>query len=81
LVEQALRFANANAGRVIQTPTPMAVAGLIEESVESSRCAMQSAGFTVEKRIEEGLPEILADPLALKHALHNALRRPLRSYS
>jgi signal transduction histidine kinase len=78
LVEQALRFASANAGRVIQTPTPMAVAGLIEESVESSRCAMQSAGFTVEKRIEEGLPEILADPLALKHALQNLLANAVK---
>jgi signal transduction histidine kinase len=78
LVEQALRFASANAGRVIQTPTPMAVAGLIEESVESSRCAMQSAGFTVEKRIEEGLPTILADPLALKHALQNLLANAVK---
>ena len=39
---------------------------------------MQSAGFTVEKRIEEGLPTILADPLALKHALQHLLANAVR---
>jgi signal transduction histidine kinase len=71
LVEQALRFASANAGRVIQTPTPVAVGALIEETVES-------AGCTVETRIEEGLPTILADPLALKHALQNLLANAVK---
>jgi signal transduction histidine kinase len=78
LVEQALRFASANAGRVIQTPTPVEVATVIEESVESSRVTLQSAGCTVEKRIDEGLPAILADPLALKHALQNLLANAVK---
>jgi signal transduction histidine kinase len=73
LVEQVLRFAGANAGRVIQEPTPVSVAGLIEETLESSRCAMQAAHCTIEKRIDDGLPEILADPMAMKQALQNLL--------
>lgn len=78
LVEQVLTFASANAGRVIQAPTPVAAQRLIEETVESSRCAMQAAHCTVEQRIAGDLPQILADPLALKHALQNLLANAVK---
>jgi signal transduction histidine kinase len=78
LVEQVLRFASANAGKVIQTPSPVLVQSVIEQSVESSRPAIQAAHCTVEKNIEDGLPEVLADPLALKHALQNLLTNAVK---
>jgi signal transduction histidine kinase len=78
LVEQVLRFASLNAGRVIQAPTPVAAGRLIEEALEASRCAIQSAHFTVEQKIDAALPEILADPLALKHALQNLLANAVK---
>jgi signal transduction histidine kinase len=78
LVEQVLRFASVNAGRVIQEPTPVRPQALIEEIVESSRCALQGAHCTVEKQIEAGLPQIMADPLALKHALQNLLANAVK---
>ena len=73
LVEQVLRFASASAGRVIQEPTPLSVEAVIDDSVESSRAALQAAHCTVEKTIEPELPAIMGDPLALKHALQNLL--------
>ncbi len=78
LVEQVLRFASANAGRVIQARTPVAARSLIEQTVEASRCAMQAAHCTVEQKIDDPLPEILADPLALKQALQNLLANAVK---
>jgi signal transduction histidine kinase len=78
LVEQVLQFASTNAGRVIQTKSPVAARKLIEESLEASRCSIQSAHFTVEQKIEDELPEILADPLALRHALQNLLANAVK---
>jgi two-component system sensor histidine kinase SenX3 len=51
---------------------------LIEETLDASRCTIQSAHFTVEQKIDDGLPEILADPLALKHALQNLLANAVK---
>jgi signal transduction histidine kinase len=78
LVEQVLRFASANAGRVIQTKSPLAARKLIEDTLEASRCSIQAAHFTVEQKIEDELPEILADPLALRHALQNLLANAVK---
>jgi signal transduction histidine kinase len=71
LVEQVLRFAGANAGRVIQEREPLSVASMIEETMESSKAVFQGAGCVVETRIDPGLPLVMADPLALKQALQN----------
>lgn len=78
LVEQVLRFASVNAGRVIQEPTPVSAQSLIEESVESSRSVLQGTNCTIEKRIDDGLPQIMADPLALKHAMQNLLANAVK---
>jgi signal transduction histidine kinase len=78
LVEQVLRFASADAGKVIQAPSPVSVESVIEQSVESSRPVIQAARCTVEKHIAEDLPEIVADPLALKHALQNLLTNAVK---
>jgi len=78
LVEQVLRFASANAGRVIQTRTPVGARRLIEETVEASRSTMQATHCKVEQRIDEDLPEIAADPLALRHALQNLLANAVK---
>ena len=73
LVEQALRFAGARAGRVIQQPEPLAVEAVIDDTVESTRAAMQGARCVVETSIDPGLPLVLGDPIALKHALENLI--------
>lgn len=73
LVEQVLRFASAEEGRVIQEPEPLSVQTVIDETVESSKAVLQGARCVVEKNVDAGLPPILGDPTALKHALQNLL--------
>jgi signal transduction histidine kinase len=66
MVEQILQFAGAKAGHVIQKPEPLSVETLVEAAIAESQCV-------VEKRIAPGLPPILGDPVALKHALQNLI--------
>ena len=73
LVEQALRFAGARAGRVVRQAEPLSVETVIEETVASARATVQGARCQVEKSIGPGLPLVLGDPLALQHALENLI--------
>jgi signal transduction histidine kinase len=73
LVEQVLRFASAWEGRVIQEPEPLSVQAVIDETVESSKAVLQGTRCVVEKNVDPGLPLILGDRTALKHALQNLL--------
>jgi len=78
LVEQVLQFARAHSGRVIQEPEPLDVEAVIEESVESSKAVAEGSRCVIEKSIEPGLPLILGDPVALKHALLNLLNNAVK---
>src|ERR1019366_2367932 len=51
---------------VIQKSEPLSVETLVEAAIAESHCV-------VEKRIAPGLPPILGDPVALKHALQNLI--------
>lgn len=73
LVEQILRFASANAGRVIQQPEPVSIEAVIDETVASSKATIEGSKCVVEKTVDPELPIILGDPTALKHALQNLL--------
>jgi signal transduction histidine kinase len=73
LVEQALQFAGAQAGRVVQQLDPLSVEAAIEEAVEASRAAIEASGCVLEKEIQGELPPVLGDPAALSRALHNLL--------
>jgi signal transduction histidine kinase len=73
LVEQVLRYAGAGSGRVIREPEPVSVESVIHAAIAAGRAEIDSAHATVESSVEAGLPEILADPVALQHALGNLL--------
>ncbi|MBZ5619211.1 MAG: HAMP domain-containing histidine kinase [Acidobacteriia bacterium] len=73
LVEQVLRFAGSEAGRVIQEPEPLSIASVIQDTMDSSKAVIEGSHCIVEQTIEPGLPLILGDPMALKHALQNLL--------
>lgn len=73
ILEQVLRFAGAKAGRVVRHREPVSIETLIEEGLQSTAGLLQEAGCSVEKHVQPGLPLILGDPLALRHAIQNLL--------
>jgi signal transduction histidine kinase len=73
LVEQVLSFAGSNAARMTQETQPLAVADLLDASIESSRAVLEGGHFAVEKDIAPGLPLIAGDSRALQHAVQNLL--------
>jgi signal transduction histidine kinase len=73
LVGQVLRFAGANAGRVVGEFEPLSAEHVIADAIESSRFSVEVSQCAVETTIEPGLPLLLGDPVSLKHALQNLI--------
>lgn len=71
LVEQVLSFSGAEAGRVIREREPVSIQTLIDQTIESSKSTIQNARCVVERVVDPGLPSVMGDPVALKHALQN----------
>ncbi|HTS48611.1 MAG TPA: HAMP domain-containing sensor histidine kinase [Bryobacteraceae bacterium] len=78
LVERVLRYGSVKAGQVIRRREPVEIGALIEESLEVSRSAVEHAGLVVEKHVEAQLPVVLADEVALQHAIQNLLENALK---
>lgn len=78
LVEQVLRFARSEAGHVIGAREPVQVEDLIEASLQFSGEPLELKGIAIEKRIASDLPPILADRLAMKHALQNLIENAIK---
>jgi signal transduction histidine kinase len=71
MVEQVLQFASTKAGHMIRQREPVRVEGLIDAGLRSTRAVLAGPNLTVERQVEDGLPLVLADEVALKHALQN----------
>ncbi len=78
LVEQVLRFANASAGRVVHELEPLSVARIVEETVEASRPGIDSSTCVLESSVDDGLPPVLGDPQALRHAFENLVNNAVK---
>jgi signal transduction histidine kinase len=78
LVEQTLRFAGTQAGHAINKPEPVCVESVVQAAVESSQSLIRRAGCAVEKSIAPGLPLVLGDPMALKHAFENLISNAVK---
>jgi signal transduction histidine kinase len=71
LVDQILRYGNSRSGRVIREREPASMEQIIEDGLRSSRIGIAASDLVIEKQIAPGLPLVLADEQALKHALRN----------
>jgi signal transduction histidine kinase len=78
MLEQVLRFASASAGHAIREREPVAVENLIDEGLRSSRASEPGAAWHIERCIEPGLPFVLADQVALRHALRNLIDNAIK---
>lgn len=73
MVEQVLRFANAKAGRAIGEREAVDAGSLLDDAVASASQVLDKCGCVLEQNIEDDLPPLLGDPIALKHAIQNLL--------
>jgi signal transduction histidine kinase len=72
LVEQVLLFASAKSGSLLGTVAPVCVAELVEQCVKSVR-AHAPAELIIETHLPPDLSKLLADEIALAHALENLI--------
>jgi signal transduction histidine kinase len=73
LVNQILLFASTRDGQKHYNLTPIQVSRLIDTVVENTAALTQAAGFHIERVVEPGLPEVVADAFALSKALQNVV--------
>jgi signal transduction histidine kinase len=78
MVEQVLQFSR---GRSSQHPLRLRAVSLaqaIDAAVSGHRTSLQSAGFEVETKVEEGLDQVVADFEALVHCLENLISNAMK---
>ena len=78
LVEQILLFAATRDGRHRYNLHPLNVAEVIESALNNTSSVIQSAGVTVEKAIQPGLPQVMGDASALSHCLQNLITNAVK---
>jgi signal transduction histidine kinase len=78
IIEQVLQFASAKSGRLIHEREPVSVQTLIEESLLSTRGILEDTLCHVDTKVEPGLPSILGDSMALRHALQNLINNAVK---
>jgi signal transduction histidine kinase len=78
LVEQVLRYAGASSGRVIREPEPISIETVIGDTLQAGQAEIESANGTLESTVEAGLPAIMGDPVALRHAVGNLVSNAVK---
>ena len=78
IVEQVLRFASAKSGKLLHEREPLSVETLIEDTLLSTRGILEDTLCRVDTKVESGLPSILGDSMALRHALQNLINNAVK---
>jgi signal transduction histidine kinase len=71
LVEQVLRYASSRVGQVIHEREAVVIDDVIDGGIRSSQLALDHSPYELEKKIDPGLPLVLADERALQHVVQN----------
>jgi signal transduction histidine kinase len=78
MVEQILRFAGIQAGHAKYDVRPVDVASVIERAVAASQTPLLESGCEMDKRIDPGLPPVMADETSLAHCVGNLIGNALK---
>ena len=78
MVEEVLELAGAFRGKSLYQPQAVDLAGLIDDVLARYPALESGAGWMIERRIEHGLPSVLADPTALASAVRNIIDNAIK---
>ncbi|HZU33883.1 MAG TPA: HAMP domain-containing sensor histidine kinase [Candidatus Angelobacter sp.] len=78
LVEQVLLFASTQQSQRRYGLGPVSIAEAVDAALEGTSAIVHAAGFTVEKRVEAGLPAVSADFGALVQCLQNLITNAVK---
>lgn len=78
MVGQALEFAGIQSGRRVYHPQPVEAEEIVAGALRDCRWLLQEKRVEVEKEVEAGLPRLLADAVALRHAVANLLENAVK---
>jgi signal transduction histidine kinase len=78
LVEQVLLFAATRDGRQRYTLQPLTIAEILDATLAATDGLIQAARFTVERDVDEGLPRVTGDRLAVSQCLQNLITNALK---
>jgi signal transduction histidine kinase len=78
LVEQVLLFASTLRAGQHNTLRPLDISELIDSAIESTEAQIKSAGVTVEREIQPGMPLINGDFAALSQCLQNLITNAIK---
>ncbi|MDQ3818640.1 MAG: HAMP domain-containing histidine kinase, partial [Acidobacteriota bacterium] len=77
-VEQMLSFAGIQSGHKLYDLRPVDVAETIDRALSEYSTAFEDGGWHVEKKVDEGLPHVLADARALESVLKNLIGNAIK---
>src|SRR6185503_1946969 len=78
MVEQILEFAGIDSGQRAFSLSPVAIAPMLHDIIESRHALLDSAGIRVEYDIADRLPPVLGDETALRHVFENLVANAIK---
>jgi signal transduction histidine kinase len=78
LVAQVLDFAGIESPGRAYAADPVALGTLVDEALGELKLVLEQAGFTVEKDVPPGLPDVRGDAAALRRVLTNLLTNAVK---
>jgi signal transduction histidine kinase len=78
MVGQLLELAGIQSGRRVYRFEPVDIGLIVDSALDESRWFIEEAGVTIERDISESLPQVLADPGALRRALQNLFENAVK---
>jgi len=78
MVEQILDFAGFQAGQKTTRMEPVDVAEVVDGALQTFEMQLHDSAISIEKHVERGLPQIMADSPALVRALQNLISNALK---
>ena len=78
LVDQVLQFSASTEAKPWQALRPLQVSEIIEYALRNTAAVLQEAGFTVERNLQPGLPNVWGDLSALSLCLQNLITNAVK---